>query len=74
MNNKPQNIRPGGVLTGSFNKILACVGLSWFASMIVVRYVIKPWRVDNKMKENESLMNKLYDDEIKQKHESMNNI
>jgi len=66
MNKNAKTVQPGGILTGNFNKILAFVGLSWFASMVVVRYVIKPYRVEAKMKENEILMNFLYDEQKKQ--------
>lgn len=66
--NKVQTVRPGGHLKGNFNKILAFVGLGWFTSMLVVRYVIKPWQVENNMKENEKLMNKLFDEEMKQEN------
>lgn len=63
--NKVQSVQPGGNLRGNFNKILACVGLGWFASMVLVRYVIKPWKTETRMKENEELMNQLFDEEIK---------
>jgi len=66
MNKNIKTVQPGGLLTGNFNKILACVGLGWFATMVIVRYVIKPYKKDSKMKENEMLMNFLYDEQIKQ--------
>lgn len=68
MNNNAKTVQPGGLLTGNFNKILAFVGLGWFASMVVVRYVIKPFRQESKMKENEIIMNLLYDEQLKQKN------
>lgn len=61
-----QAVRPGGILTGNFNKILAFVGLGWLASMVVVRYVIKPLKKNTRMKENEELMNFLYEEQLKQ--------
>lgn len=67
MNNNPPITQPGGNLKGNFNKILAVVGLGWLGSMLVVRYVIKPLKVNSRMKENEELMNNLYDEQIKQK-------
>lgn len=66
MNKTAKTVQPGGILTGNFNKILAFVGLGWFASMVVLRYVIKPYRKESKMKENEMLMNFLYDEQKKQ--------
>lgn len=60
-----QTVRPGGNLTGNFNKILAFVGLGWFASMVLVRYVIKPLKKETKMRENEELMNFLYEEQKK---------
>jgi len=66
-NNKVRTIRPGGRLQSNFNKILAIAGLGWFTSMVILRYVVKPWRVNAKMKENEELMNTLYDNQMKQK-------
>jgi len=72
MNKNVRNVQPGGNLRGNFNKILAVVGLGWLTSLVIVRYVIKPWRVKNKMKENEEIMNTLYDNEMKQKHMNEN--
>jgi len=72
MNKNPQTVQPGGQLRSNFNKILAVVGLGWFASMVVVRYVIKPWRVNARMKENEDLMNSLYDSQMKEKNTDEN--
>lgn len=60
MNKNAKTVQPGGALTGNFNKIIAFVGLGWFASMVLVRYVIKPYRTESRMKENEALMNQLY--------------
>lgn len=65
MNKTTNTVRPGGRLLGNFNRILAVVGLGWLASTAIVRYVIKPWRVNNRMKENEELMNFLYDEQQK---------
>lgn len=67
MNKNTQTIRPGGRLLGNFNKIIAVVGLGWFTSMLVVRYVIKPISVKSQMQENEELMNFLYDEQQKLK-------
>lgn len=64
--NNTSKVQPGGYLKGNFNKILALVGFGWFASMVVVRYVIKPWKVDSRMKENQDLMNFLYEEQLKQ--------
>jgi len=61
MSKQIKTIRPGGRLANNFNRILAYVGLGWFASMIIVRYVIKPLKTNSRMKENESLMNYLYE-------------
>lgn len=66
MNKTAKSVQPGGILTGNFNKILALVGFGWFASMVVVRYVIKPYRKESKMKEDEMLMNFLYDEQKNQ--------
>lgn len=68
MNKNPQIIQPAGSLKSNFNKILAFVGLGWFTSMLVMRYVIKPLRVDAKMKENEKLMDFLYNEQVKQEN------
>lgn len=59
-------VQPGGILTGNFNKILALVGLGWLGSMVVIRYVIKPWKNSARMKENEELMNFLHEEQLKQ--------
>ncbi|XP_025425720.1 uncharacterized protein LOC112694471 [Sipha flava] len=61
-----QAVRPGGPLTGNVSKILAFVGLGWFASMILSRYVIKPLKRKAQMKENEELMDFLYEEQLKQ--------
>lgn len=59
-----QPVRSGGILTGHFNKLLALVGISWLSSMVIIRYVVKPYRIESRMKENENLMNKLYEEKI----------
>lgn len=66
--NNIQTVQPGGKLKTNFNKILAFVGLGWLTSMVVLRYVVKPWKVESRMKENEELMNHLYDEQMKQKN------
>lgn len=66
MNKKVRTVYPGGHMKGNFNKILAVVGFGWFTSALIMRYIIKPFRMKNRMKENESLMNSLYDEQIKQ--------
>jgi len=69
MNNKnPKNVQPGVNIRSNFNKILAVVGLGWLTSLVIVRYVIKPWKVKSRMKENEEIMNSLYDNEMKQEY------
>lgn len=67
MNKNSTPIQPGGNLKINFNKLFAAVGIGWFTSLVIMRYVIKPIRVNNRMKENEMLMNNLYDEQIKQK-------
>lgn len=59
-----QPVRSGGILTGNFNKLLALVGISWLSSIVFIRYVVKPYRIESRMKENENLMNKLYEEKI----------
>lgn len=72
MNKNPQTLQPGGRLRSNFNKIIAVVGLGWFTSVVIVRYVIKPWQVNTRMKENEELMNSLYDSQMEQKNTDEN--
>lgn len=66
MNKNVQIVRPPTNI--NFNKIIAFVGVGWFASMVVIRYVIKPWRVEKRMKENEKMMNCLYEEQMKQEN------
>lgn len=66
MNKNTQTVLPGGHLRGNFNKILAFVGFGWLLSMVAVRYVIKPYKVEARMKENQDLMNSLYEEQLKQ--------
>lgn len=67
MNQIAQKVQPGGQFKGNFNKILAFVGLGWFSSMLLFRYVIKPMRNESRMKETESMMNNLFEEQMKQK-------
>lgn len=67
MNKNTQTVRAGGRLFGNFNKVIAFVGLGWFASMVIIRYVIKPMNEKSRMQENEELMNFLYDEQKKHK-------
>lgn len=66
MNKNVQTVRPSTTI--NFNKLVAFVGIGWFASLVVIRYVIKPWRVEKNMKENEKIMNFLYEEQIKQEN------
>ncbi|VVC37772.1 Hypothetical protein CINCED_3A016013 [Cinara cedri] len=66
---RPQKTKPGGNLRSNFNKILAVVGIGWLASMVIVRYVIKPWKLETRMKQNEAIMNQLYDEQVQQEME-----
>jgi len=68
MNKNTKTTQPGGPLAGNFNKILAFVGFGWLASMVLVRYVIKPYRIEARMKENEILMNQLYEKQNSQEN------
>lgn len=67
MDKSPPTVQPGGLVKGSLNKMLALAGLSWFSFMVISRYVIKPIRTENRMKENEVLMNYLHEEQVKQK-------
>lgn len=66
MNKNVQTVRPSTNI--NFNKIVALFGIGWLTSLVVVRYVIKPWRVEKSMKENEKMMNFLYEEQIKQEN------
>lgn len=68
MNKNPKTTQLGGNLRTNFNKLLAFVGIGWLTSMVVIRYVIKPWKVETRLKQNESIMNKLYDEQVQQEN------